>query len=191
MNYEFVRSAAETVANILAFERDIANRGSLPPEEDRDLQVLTARTELWALYRDSQDRWHAGPCKYITLRNISPLVYTKIRHGVHSGNAANHLRLWLPKHPVSRSHPGWLEVEALAKAHTIGGHAKSEAVAFVLFDALASSTTAEAEDKVEAREHAALGFSEIEEREVNLMVALARAMRPEVRSIALRELAAI
>ncbi len=199
MAYVFVTSISEAVANIENFNRDVANRGSLPPEEDRDLQVLIARTELFALYRDPRGGWHAGPSKYITVRNISPSLYTKIRREVHSGNAANHLRLWLPRNPVSQSHPGWQEVEALAKSHTIGGRVKRDAVAFVLFDALTTATTVEDGDGVETRvhedsasdpKHSTLVLSELEKREVELMVALARAMRPEVRGIALRELGA-
>jgi hypothetical protein len=200
MPYKFVTSVAEAIRNIEAFNRDIANRGSLSPEEDRDLQILIARTELWALYRDQQGRWHAGPSKYIMLENVSPAVYTKIRRGVNSGNAATHLRTWLPQRPVERSHPGWQEVEAIAKAHTIGGHAQSDSVAFVLLDAWVNSGTMKAGDNVEPRaengpvsdlKRSVPMLSEIEEQEVNLMVALARAMRPEVRDIALRELAAV
>jgi hypothetical protein len=124
MAYLFVTSISEAVANIENFNRDVANQGSLTPEEDRDLQILIARTELFALCRDPQGGWRAGPSKYIAVQNISPSLYTKIRREVHSGNAANHLRLWLPRDPVSQSHPGWQEVEALAKSNTIGARVK-------------------------------------------------------------------
>jgi hypothetical protein len=200
MAYEFARSVAEVIANIEAFTQAVATRHNLPQQENHDLQILVARTELWVLYRDPKGQWVAGPSKYVALRNITPALYSKIRRDVNSGNAANHLRIWLPKQPVSQSHPGWQVVVNLAKAHTIGGRCQRDAAAFVLLDALGNCAAPEATNELEVSAETSSGassqsspliLSEIEKLEVNLMVALARTMRREVRNIALQELVTI